>query len=165
MQPNIIQIIKEIIMKSEHIVLPPQTVNADINGIVIPEDMFQFYQLCGGISLWINSPYRLDIVPFDTIVRANPIIVGQSYENDISFDWFIIGKAQNSQYITIDLNKNRLGKCYDSFWDRHAVVGSCSVIALNFTELIVSILKQKENFFWLENDFQSLGDAYDTDIF
>ena len=33
------------------------------------------------------------------------------------------GKDMENNYITIDLAKERLGRCYDSFWDRYGVAG------------------------------------------
>ena len=58
--------------------------------------------------------------------------------------------------------KERLGKCYDSFWDRHGVVGECGIVALNFTELVSQLYSnQGKNLFWLDDNFNYIGDAYD----
>ena len=46
-------------------------------------------------------------------------------------------------FITIDLFKERLGKCYDSFWDRYGVVGEQPIIANSFTELLEQLFKGK----------------------
>ena len=55
-----------------------------------------------------------------------------------------LGKYDSEDnYITIDLYKEKNGRCYDSFWDRHGVVGECSVIAISFTELIERLLEAR----------------------
>lgn len=72
------------------------------------------------------------------------------------------GKDIKNNYITIDLEKERLGRCYDSFWDRHGVVGECAVIAQTFTELVSQLYSnQGKSLFWLDDKFNYLGDAYD----
>ena len=75
---------------------------------------------------------------------------------------YIICKDVDNNYITIDLSKERLGKCYDSFWDRHGVAGECAVVAKNFTELLWQLyINQGKSLFWLNSDFVYIGDAYD----
>ena len=72
------------------------------------------------------------------------------------------GKDIKNNYVTIDLAKERLGRCYDSFWDRHGVVGECAVIAQTFTELVSQLYSnQGKSLFWLDDKFNYLGDAYD----
>jgi hypothetical protein len=80
---------------------------------------------------------------------------------DISYDWFIIGKS-SEQYITIDLNPDRLGRCYDSFWDRHGVPADCQIIAKSFTDLLQKLFDGNGDYwYWLKDDFTYIGDAYD----
>ena len=52
---------------------------------------------------------------------------------------------------------------YDSFWDRHGVVGECAVVARSFTELLSNLFyNQGDDYpYWLEADFEYIGDAYD----
>jgi hypothetical protein len=76
-----------------------------------------------------------------------------------------LGKSitSNGDYLTIDLNQERLGRCYDSFYDRHGIVGSYPTIAKSFTELLEQLFNNKgELLYWLNKDFPSLGDAYDA---
>jgi hypothetical protein len=93
-------------------------------------------------------------------VRANPIIVEDDCPDDISYDWFILGQA-GEQYITIDIAPERHGRCYDSFWDRHGLVGECSIVALSFADLLQRLWKGKGDYwYWLADDFKCIGDAY-----
>ncbi len=132
----------------------------DISLEELPKDVLEFYTLTGGALLFSESPYSIEIVSPKNFVRANPIIRGDSGEDDISFHWYIVATS-GEQYITIDLAPSRLGRCYDSFWDCHAIKGSCPIIAMSFSELLERLHDSKgENLYWLESQFTDLGDAY-----
>ena len=71
----------------------------------------------------------------------------------------------NSQFISIDLTPERYGQCYDSFIGTHSLIGDTSIIAKNFTELLQNLyLGKGQYWYWLQDDFQYLGDAYDPPI-
>ena len=128
----------------------------------LPDDVRYFYENCGGIVLHPDSNYSFAIVGPKEFVRANPVIVGEVCSEDISSMWYIVCRDRNNNFLTIDLSKKRNGKCYDSFWDRHGIVGECAVIANNFTELVYQLYRHRgECLFWLEEQFTYLGDAYD----
>ncbi|RPD43598.1 SMI1/KNR4 family protein [Hymenobacter sediminis] len=129
----------------------------------LPTDLQYYLENYSSIKLFKSAEYPLEIVGAEDFLRANPVIIGEEIEDDISNNWFIIATDGKSQYITIDLSKERLGKCYDSFWDRHGVAGEQPVIANSFTELLQNLYKNTGNYpYWLEEGFQSLGDAYDN---
>jgi antitoxin YokJ len=132
-------------------------------GHVLPSDLAAFYALAGGAILFENSEFPAAIVPAERLLEANPIIVGQQIEEDISASWYTIVDDMGGNYLTIDLDPTRLGRCYDSFWDRHGVRGSCPIIATSFTDLLSRLIRNEgEHWYWLEPDFESLGDAYDA---
>ncbi|MEK4486105.1 SMI1/KNR4 family protein [Psychrobacillus sp. FSL H8-0484] len=131
-------------------------------GHSLPSDLYEFYKICGGIDLFNDCDYGISIVPPKEFVLANPVIIGEKAEFDISSNWYIIGRDKNNDYLTIDLNKLLLGRCYDSNWEIHGVAGSCPVISNSFTELLNSLVMNNGNhWYWLQDDFTSLGDAYD----
>lgn len=144
---------------------PPQGLPENIEqGDVLPKDLLEFYTICGGVELFTNVDFGVSIVPSDKFVLANPIIVGEKCEYDISSHWYIFGDLGSGNYLSIDLHPDRLGKCYDSHWDSHGVVGSSTVVAISFTDLLNRILVSKgegESWYWYSDDFESLGDAYD----
>lgn len=158
------KLIEEVRTLKNCIVLPPtHRPFLSKNEHKLPTDIEKFYEICGGIELYNTSDYSITIVPPDEFSLANPIIVGEMCEGDITADWFIIGIGSTSEYITIDLSSKRLGRCYDSYSDRHGVVGENSIIAYSFTELLKRLIANKGDYwYWLEDDFDSLGDAYDT---
>lgn len=128
----------------------------------LPEDVRRFYELCGGLVLFENKNYPCQIAPPEGFSLSNPVIIGEQVEEDISSHWYIVGHDGNGDCISIDLHQNRLGKCYDSFWDRHGIVGDCPVIAKSFTDLLNRLVQNNgERWYWLREDFESLGDAYD----
>lgn len=159
---DILKMLNEIKNTPECIVYSPcglPTVESEVN---LPNDLKLFYENCGGVYFFPNSEYGFTIVSPREMVLANPVIVGELCEEDISSEWYIIGKDTENNYITIDLAKERLGKCYDSFWDRHGVVGECDIVAKNFTELLWQLFRnQGKSIFWFDSDFVYIGDAYD----
>jgi hypothetical protein len=144
------------------VVYPPSGIPAVNKSHTLPDDVHKFYELCGGVLLYEKADYSILIVPPQDFLLANPIIVGELCEEDISSDWYICATDRNGEYITIDLNPKRLGRCYDSFYDRHGVVGECSIIATSFTDLLERFIENKGRYwYWLQKDFIPLGDAYD----
>jgi antitoxin YokJ len=137
----------------------------------LPDDLRNFYQLCGGLSLAENAPYSVTIVPPTRCVLANPVILGEVSElaqveegEDISWSWYIIADCGNGDYLTIDLSQERLGRCYDSFHETYGLRGDTPIIARSFTELVTSLYERRGQYwYWLRPDFISFGDAYDED--
>jgi hypothetical protein len=127
----------------------------------LPEELIQLYTLCGGMKLFQDEEYGITVVSPNDFVRANPVISRVEWGDDISDHWFIVATANNSQYITVDLDPVRSCRCYDSFWDRHAIAGSCPIIALSVRELLERLLGSEGcEWYWTDPDFVSYGDAY-----
>ncbi len=131
-------------------------------GHLFPDDLRSFYTLCSGVRLFEGRDYAVTIVSPVQFVLANPVIVGEVVEDDISSTWYIIADDGNGDYLTIDLSRERLGRCYDSFFDRHGVAGSCPIIATSFTDLLIRLYEnQGQYWYWLRSGFAPIGDAYD----
>lgn len=133
------------------------------DGDLLPEDVKEFYTLCNGIDLFNDSHCAVRIVAQQQFLLANPILVGEKCEYDISSHWYIIADIYDGNFLTMDLHPERLGKCYDSHWDTHALVGSSTVIAHSFTTLLTQLSAQGagDTWYWEQSNFVSLGDAYD----
>lgn len=128
----------------------------------LPNDLKRFYEQCGGISLFPRRDYAIEIISAAGLVLANPIIIGESCQDDITASWYILGRSDAQEMVTIDLSERRLGRCYDSFWDRHGVPGDCAIIANSFTELVARLFAGGGDYwYWLRDDFERIGDAYD----
>jgi hypothetical protein len=147
---------------------PPAGLPVVQEGHVLPNDLHEFYEECGGLCLFehVTHGYRVCIVPPTQVKLANPVIFGnlaeQSDKHEISWTWYIIARDDNHEYVTIDLSQERLGRCYDSFFDRHAMHGDCPIIALSFTDLLTRLYANKgRSPYWQRSDFQILGDAYE----
>lgn len=129
--------------------------------LFLPEDVRTFYELCGGVALYSQADYPVTIVSPDNFSEANPVILGHSVAGDITSSWYIVAADDNGDFLSIDLAPERLGRCYDSFHEVHGVAGSCAIIALSFTDLLHRLVQKKgQRWYWLEPDFQSIGDAY-----
>lgn len=128
----------------------------------LPADVLDFYGQCGGLNLFTEGEYPIRVVAPDEFLRANPIIAHEKARvGDISDSWYIICSDDKGQWISIDCSKDRCGRCYDSFWDSHAVAGSCRVVALSFTELLTQLVAAEgRRWFWLLDEAISYGDAY-----
>lgn len=128
-----------------------------------PDDLARFYALCGGAIIYESSAYCAAISPPKDLVLANPVIAGERGEHDISSSWYIVAYLPDLNYITIDLSNNRLGRCYDSSLGCHANPGYCPVIAKSFLDLLANLHREGGTYwYWLEDDFAPLGDAYDV---
>ena len=122
----------------------------------------RFYDLCGGAVLFESASYSVSIVTPQGVVPANPAIRGEVIKGDISEMWYILADDLNGDYFSIDLSKERLGCCYDSFWDRHAQAGDCKIVATSSTDFLMRMLDNKgQHWYFLQPEFVSLGDAYD----
>ena len=140
-----------------------------LDDYVLPADLHEFYRFCGGVELYRNSPGHVEILPSERVILANPILLpGLTPEQyatsagDISWSWYIIAHDYSGNYLTIDLSKERLGRCYDSFFDRHAMPGYCPIIARSFTELLTRLFENQRGYpYWELPDFILMGDAYD----
>lgn len=162
---DILEIINKVKNDPECIVYPPCGLPLLGKGVELPNDLKIFYENCGGISFFHSEKCSFFIVNPTEVVLANPIIVGDLCEEDISSKWYIIGKDIENNYITIDLSKERLGRCYDSFWDRHGVIGECPIISESFTDLVYRLLCNRgTSLYWLEKNFLYIGDAYDKRV-
>lgn len=128
---------------------------------ILPEDLRAFYSECGGLTLFMSGDYPISIVSPARFRRANPVVLKSDCIDDISYHWFIV--AENAgDIITIDCHPDRLGRCYDSHFEGHAMPGSCPIIARGFTSLLSTLFENRgEHWYWLRPDYQSMGDAYD----
>lgn len=166
MKADISQLLQDIRRRADCVVLPPSGPVEHRRGkYVMPADLAVFYEQCGGVQLFVESEYSIGVVGPEEVVSANVKLVGNAGLGDISESWFIVayGTAfgESEQAFSVDFDPGRSGRCYDSFWDRHAVSGSCPIIALSFTELLFELWRSKGGYwFWLQDPSKVYGDAY-----
>jgi len=136
---------------------------------ILPMDLERFFQVCGGVRLFPRSDYPIRVVGPTELRRTNDVLWGhlpseatKEVSADRSWSWFTIAADEKGDYLSIDLSPERLGRCYDSFWDRHAVPGESRVVATSFTDLVLRLIENRGDYwYWLREEFVSLGDAYD----
>lgn len=97
---------------------------------MIPNQVIDFYSVCGGLILFKSSDNCIEILPPTEVLPSNKVILSEETYNElllddelgISMNWYSIGKYDYNEYISIDFSTdlNRAGRCYDSFhetWD------------------------------------------------
>nr|WKN33996.1 SMI1/KNR4 family protein [Tunicatimonas sp. TK19036] len=133
----------------------------------VPDDLKQFYDLTDGILLFGKESYSIEIIGRQEFKPINQIFFSEDERKDIGDDisnnWFLIGKDDSlGQYISIDLSEARNGQCYDSFHETHGLAGDSPIIAKTFSDMLVQLYQNKGLYwYWLEDGFKKLGDAYD----
>ncbi len=120
----------------------------------------QLFAACGGVVLFAGGTYEARISTPASFVLSTPVVARVPWpQDDLSDSWYVLADCGGSQLVSVDLAPERLGRCYDSFWDRHAVAGSSTTIALSVREFLWR-LARGESPYWLEPNFRSHGDAY-----
>jgi hypothetical protein len=90
---------------------PPSTTN--------DRHLAEFYELCGGIE-FLDTPqhYGVIISPPAQLLPANPMLIGEQVDDDITSSWYVIGRTFNSELISIDLHP-----ALRTHEDRHSAAG------------------------------------------
>jgi len=133
--------------------------------LTLPDDLRQFYEICGGLVLFVDANFVWRIVGPHELVPTNLEVIGEQVEDDITSTWFVIARqpGASSALISIDLGPKRLGWCYDSDFGVHGLVGDCAILAYSFTELLEQLIDSRgQELFWTGPQFVSKGDAYDA---
>lgn len=138
--------------------------------VTIPQDVLNFYALCGGLESVINrdEDIFLSVVAPDEVVWAPRAILGHALDqqaeqlrNDILWYWYIIGRGDTDEYFMIDLNPERHEKCYFTTVYFFGQRGWNPIVANSFAGLLESFLQAAsvgEDWSWRD---ESWGDAYE----
>lgn len=129
---------------------------------VLPDEVIRFYTLCGGIECFVNGPaFPIRILSPGEVVNANLSLLGEEFEDDISSNWHLIADAYDGNYICLDCGRKHNGACIEGFEETYALRDDSPIIAKSFTEFLENLLKYAgDRFFWLEDEFEGYGDAY-----
>ena len=76
----------------------------------------------------------------------------KTLEYKISSDWYVIVDLHDSNYLSIDLNSKRMGRCYQTFWDSYAVIGETPIVANSFRDLLERLLENKGDYWYFLKD-------------
>lgn len=175
---DIISLVEEMKTLPDCEMLPPSGLPMLRSEHVLSNDLKTFYELCGGFiwTLMVGSTFRdsFSVLPPRRVLLANPIVTCISEEelaqygrDDISWDWYTIAQTANGDFFTIDLNPNRLGRCYDSFHETHASPGDSPILGFSFTEFLCRMMRHIQSSKATEWNWEetlksiSLEDAYD----
>lgn len=157
---TVIEIINEAKITPGCILELPSGMPALPDNFTLPLDVREFYSLCGGIDMFPNENWgwrilkpsevlRADIVLFEIDYRRNP----KEFDGTPSQSLFMIAvRGCGPDYISIDTDPARAGRCYDAFHDVHATESS-QLLALSFTELLNKLFEWRQNGYFWENAF------------
>lgn len=141
---------------SNCVVFPPNGLPVIAQHHRLPKDLEIFYQVCGGMNLFVDSAFPTRVSTPSEFVLANPIIFSEvsreeleATKGDISWSWYIIGYGPNSQYITVDLDESRQGTYYNSFWIKHP--SNSEIIAHSLGELLENLLSTQGEYYWFDD--------------
>lgn len=114
----------------------------------LPSDLALFYMLCGGATLFEHASFPFAIVPPKDFALANrALLKGMNNEmmveakDHTSWSWYIIATDGDLEIVSIDLDEQRLGQCYDCFWDVYP--HDSELIAASFTDLLKRLLTNR----------------------
>lgn len=133
------------------------------DGLSLPSDLREFYELAGGALLFNQNVCagHIRILRPEEFQRIDFAINGEEFATGPFSCWFAIADVRDGNYIAIDLNREHFGLCYDAFHETFATPGYVGVIASSFTDLLRRLLNHKEDStYWLQVDFISLGEAF-----
>jgi hypothetical protein len=99
---EIIEVVKGI---PDCVVLRPNGLPQIEENLRLPDDLREFYESCGGLILFQHAYYQINIVPPEDFVLANPVIIGERCEEDISSNWYMFQtmEVENTLQLTLTL--------------------------------------------------------------
>lgn len=150
----------------------PVSISFEEDKLDLPNDLIEFYRLCGGLVYEIDEGLEIEILPLDKVSVAYPLYFDETIIEEEKkkglfgyhafYQWYVVANCGDGYYLCMDLHPDRKGKCYEGNWQTFAMRDHSPIVANSFTELLSNILHYtNEDFFWLEDQFKSLGDAYD----
>lgn len=130
------------------VVHPPTGLPAVRDGLVLPDDLAEFYGLCGGVVLFADADLPLRVSGPGELVPAAPRLLTEEIaaqalreapDSVVSTCFVIVDNGEGGateEHVVIDLHPSRLGRCYETFWDRFGLAGDMPVVARTFAELL-----------------------------
>jgi hypothetical protein len=124
-------------------------------GVVPPQEVAEFYALCGGIEFLDDEDqkyarYRI-LAPSKVTDIGTATCLEAATEPPLS-EWFAIGEDDNSESAAIDVAPQRSGQCYDVFHETWADPASASIVATSFAEFLERLFRRGKAY-WFDDDF------------
>jgi hypothetical protein len=141
--------------------------------VLIPEDLLEFYKLCGGLESIVScdEDLILSVVRPASFSWSLPSVFGEplestfpGYENTMFRYWYMLGRGDTDEFFVIDLNPASYGRCYLSYLYYFGQPGRTPIVAGSFSEFLVTLYDaaaKGERWSW---DDIGLGDALDAQV-
>lgn len=144
-------------------VVPPAGRPALPSGLALPSDLLEFYDLCGGVTLFADYKCagHIELLPPHRFQRIDLAINGECFATGPFQWWYALADVRDGNYVAIDLNPDHAGNCYDAFHETFAMPGYVKVVAVSFTDFVQRLLNHHDDStYWLQDDFEDLGEAF-----
>lgn len=121
--------------------------------LTIPKSLIEFYNLCSGIenTVYQDEDLFLSIVPPEEFKWVPEVILGNALkklrsgiEEEIFWNWYIIGRGDTDEYFAIDLAPERSGRCYFFNFYFFGQKNTMSIVANSLAELLQVFLEAAE---------------------
>lgn len=106
-------------------------------GLVVPPGVQRFHDRCGGAVLFTDAEFTWHVSGPGQLVPASPRLltpqVAAEYPDDLTNGCYVIAdsgdESSTAPHIVIDLHPDRVGRCYDAFWQDYGLVGEMPIVA------------------------------------
>jgi cell wall assembly regulator SMI1 len=150
-------------IKEAHLWYPPPPNTAHIieifeheSGYKMPNDMKEFYFLCGKADL---HDYGYSILPINELSNLEPLQFGEGENDYFPESWYAFCYLHDGDYAGIDLASED-GKRFNILDCYHDASEKISIVASSFSEFLLQVLNSTGNSpFWFEAGFMHLGIA------
>ncbi|GAA4586091.1 hypothetical protein GCM10023194_31150 [Planotetraspora phitsanulokensis] len=151
------EVLREIAGRSGCHVVPGGGSAVVSGNVVLPEDLRQLYELCGGALLFEDAPFPRRVCGPGDFVPASPRLltpevaqqVAEEDPADLTNNCYVIvdgGEGLSTEpHVVMDLSPERAGRCYAAAWDTYGVVGEMPVLATTVVELLQVLLADGGN--------------------
>jgi antitoxin YokJ len=131
-------------------VLAPRGQPALPDGLSLPDDLVAFYEICGGASLF-EGGLGWRVSGPDELVPAAPRLLTEDLAEElrrtqpeqVASTCFVFadnGGASTDEHVVVDLHPARLGRYYETFWDRFGVAGDMPIVAVSVADALQWLL-------------------------
>lgn len=163
-------VLAEIATRRDCRLLPPVGQAQVPAGLLVPPDLWRFHDRCGGAVLFMGAEFTWHVSGPSRLVPASPRLltpqvaaeVAVEYPEDLTNGCYVIADSGDESstvpHIVVDLHPDRVGRCYDAFWQTYGLVGEMPIVALTITEFLRVLLASGGHDAVLSGRY---GDAYE----
>lgn len=127
-------------------------------GVSIPEELQQYFDLCGGLELFLDAEYPSTVYGPASFVQAHPVLLApltlSEIESNIprsepSWNWHLIADAgTQNESVVVHVDGPHAGRCYSGFWETYPQ--DSPVLARSFATFLHALVMDEGQTHWEE---------------